>query len=89
MAGRDVGAQVGRINSKLKGWSNYFRIGTVSKAYRNINSHTRYRVRQWLCAKFKEQSQGKQRFSDHYLHQKLGLHQLERTSRQRFVCERV
>jgi RNA-directed DNA polymerase len=32
MAGRDFGAQVGRINSKLKGWSNYFRIGTVSKA---------------------------------------------------------
>ena len=51
-----------RINRKLRGWSNYFRIGTVSKAYRNINSHTRYRVRQWLCAKFKEQGQGKERF---------------------------
>jgi len=32
-----------------------------------------------LCAKFKEQGQGKKRFSDQYLHQKLGLHQLERT----------
>ena len=60
-------------------WSNYFRIRTVSKAYRNINSHTRYRVRQWLCAKFKERRQGKKRFSDQYLHQKLGLHQLQRT----------
>ena len=45
MAGRDVGAQVGRINSKLKGWSNYFRLGTVTKAYRNVDSHVRYRVR--------------------------------------------
>ena len=88
-AWRDVEELLSRINRKLRGWSNYFSIGTVSKAYRNINSHTRYRVRQWLCAKFKEQGQGKKRFSNQYLHQKLGLHQLERTSRQRFVCERV
>jgi group II intron reverse transcriptase/maturase len=86
---RDVEELMSRINRKLRGWSNYFRIGTVSQAYRNIHSHTRYRVRQWLCAKFTEQGQGKKRFSDHYLHPKLGLHQLERTSRQRFVCERV
>jgi hypothetical protein len=53
-AWRDVEELIGRIHHKLRGWSNDFRIGTVSKAYRNINSHTRYRVRQWLCAKFKE-----------------------------------
>jgi len=88
-AWRDVEELMSRINRKLRGWSNYFRIGTVSKAYRNINSHTCYRVRQWLCAKFKERGQGKKRFSDQYLHQKLGLYQLERTSRQRFVGERV
>jgi RNA-directed DNA polymerase len=75
---QDVEMLIGRINRKLRGWSSYFRIGTVSKAYRNINSHTRYRVRQWLCAKFKEPGQGRRRFSDHYLHQKLGLHQLQR-----------
>jgi RNA-directed DNA polymerase len=78
MAGRDVGAQVGRINSKLKGWSNYFRIGTMSKAYRNVDSHVRYRVRQWLCVKFKVQGQGKKRFSVEHLYQKLGLHRLQR-----------
>ena len=49
----DVEELVGRINRKLRGWSGYFRIGTVSKAYRKIDSHTRHRVRQWLCAKFK------------------------------------
>ena len=62
-AWRDVEELMSRINRKLRGWSNDFRIGTVSQAYRNINSHTRYRVRQWLCAKFKEQGQGKKRFS--------------------------
>ena len=63
-AWQDVEVLIGRINQKLRGWSGYFRIGTVSKAYRSINSHTRHRVRQWLCAKFKEPGQGKKRFSD-------------------------
>jgi len=76
---QDVEMLIGRINRKLRGWSSYFRIGTVSKAYRNINGHTRYRVRRWLCAKFKEPGQGRKRFSNQYLHQKLGLHQLQRT----------
>jgi len=78
-AGQGVEVLIGQINRKLRGWSNYFRIGTVSQAYRSINSHTRHRVRQWLCAKFKEPGQGKRRFSDVYLHQKLGLYQLHRT----------
>ena len=88
-AWRDVEELIGRINRKLRGWSNYFRIGTISKAYRNIDSHTRYRVRQWLCAKFKEQGHGKRRFSDQYLHGKLRLYQLQSTKRQLFVGERV
>jgi hypothetical protein len=77
-AWQDVEVLIGRINQKLRGWSGYFRIGTVSKAYRSINSHTRYRVRQWLCAKFKVRGQGEKRFSDQYLHQRLGLYQLQR-----------
>ena len=78
-SGRAVEVQIGRINRKLRGWSNYFRIGTVSKAYRSVDSHVRHRVRQWLCVKFKVQGNGKKRFCDHYLHQKLGLYQLQRT----------
>jgi RNA-directed DNA polymerase len=77
--GRDVEAQIGKINRKLKGWSNYFRIGSVSKAYRTVNSHVRHRVRQWLRAKFKVQGNGKHRYHDKYLHQELGLYQLQRT----------
>jgi RNA-directed DNA polymerase len=76
-AGQDVGMQVGTINRKLKGWSNYFRLGTVSKAYRKVDSHVRHRVRQWLCAKFKVRGQGTTRFPDRHLYQKLGLYQLQ------------
>jgi RNA-directed DNA polymerase len=75
----DVDHQIGRINRKLRGWSNYFCIGTVSKAYRAVDSHVRHRVRQWLCAKFKVRGPGKTRFPDRHLHQKLGLCQLQRT----------
>ena len=77
-AGQAVEVQVGKINRKLKGWSNYFRIGTVSKAYRTVNGHVRYRVRQWLCVKFKVRGHGRNRFPDQHLHQKLKLYQLRR-----------
>jgi RNA-directed DNA polymerase len=71
--------QIGRINRKLRGWSNYFRIGTVSQAYHNIDSHVRYRVRQWLCAKFKVPGQGRARYPDAYLYQELRLYRLQRS----------
>src|ERR1017187_5030907 len=44
---------VGALNRKLVGWSNYFCLGPVSKAYRSIDRHTAHRLRQWLCAKHK------------------------------------
>jgi RNA-directed DNA polymerase len=75
----EVEKQIGRINRKLRGWSNYFRIGTVSPAYRAIDSHVRYRVRQWLCAKFKVPGQGGTRYPDAYLYQEWELYQLQRT----------
>jgi RNA-directed DNA polymerase len=72
-----VEVQIRRINAKLRGWSDYFRIGTTSKAYRNIDTHVRQRVRQWLRAKFKVKGSGKKRYPDKYLYQKLGLVQLQ------------
>ena len=78
-----VDEQIGRINRKLRGWSNYFRIGTVSHAYRSIDGHVRFRVRQWLCAKFKVAGQGKSQYPDEYLSEELKLYQLQKTSRPR------
>jgi group II intron reverse transcriptase/maturase len=75
----EVEALIGRINRKLRGWSNYFRVGAVSRGYRSIDSHARYRVRRWLCAKFKVPGQGKERYPDEYLYQELGLYRLQRT----------
>jgi RNA-directed DNA polymerase len=71
---------VGELNLVVKGWGNYFRLGSVSRAYRVVDSHTRHRLRQWLCHKHKVQGHGRNRFKDEYLYQKLGLLRLERFS---------
>ena len=72
----DAEDRIGKINCKLIGWSNYFRLGPVSKAYAAVDRHTCRRLRQWLCAKHKVQGQGTSRFSDEYLYKELGLVQL-------------
>ena len=62
-----------RLNRLLLGWSNYFCLGPVSRAYRAIDRHVRHRLRQWLCAKHKVKTRGTSRFPDQYLHDELGL----------------
>ncbi len=73
--------QVARINRKLEGWSNYFRLGSVSKAYRAVDRHTVHRLRQWLRKKHKVQGPGTTRFPDKYLYQGLKLTRLEPRTR--------
>lgn len=64
---------VGRLNSRLRGWANYFSLGAVSKAYRAVEQHAADRLRKWLCRKHKVPGQGTARFPDEYLYQTLGL----------------
>ena len=73
---RDTAEQVGRLNRVLRGWANYFSVGTVSPAYRAVDRHVRARLRQWLCQKHRVRGQGYTRFSDPYLNGQLGLIQL-------------
>ena len=69
----DPEEMVGRFNSRLRGWANYFRLGAVSKAYRAVERHATGRLRKWLCRKHKVPGQGTARFPDAYLFQTLGL----------------
>jgi len=64
---------VRKINRKLSGWANYFRVGTVSKAYRAVNSYTAERLRRWLCIKHKVRSGRYGAYPASYLYERLNL----------------
>lgn len=76
--GNPTAEQVATLNRILRGWANYFCLGSVSKAYRAVDSHTRHRLRQWLCRKHKTKGNGMGPYPDEYLYQQLGLLQLVR-----------
>lgn len=69
----DAGEMVKRLNQKLGGWANYFKLGPVTPAYRFIDRYTVTRLRRWLCRKHKHDSKALMRYPDEYLYKQLGL----------------
>jgi len=74
----DAEEMVGRLNRLLRGWANYFCLGTVSAAYRKVTAHACQRLRWWLTRKHRVRGVGCSRFPDQYLHETLGLIRLQR-----------
>lgn len=71
---REVSEVIEQLNDSLRGWANYFRLGSVGKAYRLLDAHTTKRLRRWLCRKHRvEGGSTHSRYPVPYLYTGLGL----------------
>ena len=81
---------VGRLNRMLRGWANYFCLGTVTAAYRSGGQPTPAigSVSGW-CGSTRCRGRSGSRYSEPYLHATLGLVRLARPTSSALVGERM
>jgi len=73
------------LNRLLRGWVNYFRLGTISEAFGSVDQYVFQRLRQWWCRKHMVRNRRDARFSSQYLYRELGVLRL-RDERRRVSC---
>jgi len=66
------------LNRVLRGWSNYFSLGTRVPAYRAVDNHVYDRMRNFLARRHKVGTRGSRRFSRSVMFGEIGVLQMAR-----------